>query len=230
VLWTDPRHPDQAALARTAQALGHVTRAGQVLTVIASSSSLWAWLAAAADTGTAALTEATAARPAVRVAVGPARAGLDGFRRSHNDAVATQQLMARRPDLQLARSADVQLIALALADEQRAREFVAHTLGPLADADPDLRDTLCVYIAEQFSTARATDYVSRLLKLRLGGHAAMQVSGRYVPVYLCAGTVCHYGRGDCRLSRRPELSSPPIDADDQVCLSCITAGAAASAP
>ena len=94
VLWTDPRRPDQAALAAAAEALGPVTRARQVLTVIASSSSVWAWLAAAADTGAAAITAATAAHPAVRVAVGPAGTGADGFRRSHFDAVATQRLMS----------------------------------------------------------------------------------------------------------------------------------------
>jgi DNA-binding PucR family transcriptional regulator len=184
VLWTDPRRPDQAALAAAAEALGPVTRARQVLTVIASSSSVWAWLAAAADTGAAAITAATAAHPAVRVAVGPAGTGADGFRRSHFDAVATQRLMSRRPDLRVARFADVQLVALALADEQGAREFVARTLGRLADADPDLRDTLCVYIGEQFSAARAAralythrntvlnrlQRAERLLPHRLAGH------------------------------------------------------------
>ena len=154
VLWTDPRRPDQAALAHAAEALGPTTRARQVLTVIASSSSVWAWLAAAADTGAGALTAATAAHPAVRVAVGPAGTGMDGFRRSHFDAVATQRLMSRRPDLRVARFADVQLVALAIQDEQRAREFVARTLGELADAEGELRDTLCVYIGEQFSAAR----------------------------------------------------------------------------
>jgi DNA-binding PucR family transcriptional regulator len=186
VLWTDPRRPDQAALAAAAEALGPVMRARQVLTVIASSSSVWAWLAAAADTGAAAITAATAAHPGVRVAVGPGGAGADGFRRSHFDAVATQRLMARRPDLRVARFADVQLVALALADEQRAREFVARTLGQLADADADgeLRDTLCVYIGEQFSAARAAralythrntvlnrlQRAERLLPFPLAGH------------------------------------------------------------
>jgi DNA-binding PucR family transcriptional regulator len=145
VLWTNPRRPDQAALAAAADALGTATRARQTLTVIASSSSVWAWLAAAADTAADAV---TAAHPAVRVAVGPAGSGVDGFRRSHFDAVATQRLMSRRTDLRVARFADVQLVALALADEQRAREFVARTLGELAGADRELRDTLCVYIGE----------------------------------------------------------------------------------
>jgi len=184
VLWTDPRRPDQAALAAAAEALGPVTRARQVLTVIASSSSVWAWLAAAADTDAAALAAATAAWPAVRVAAGPAGHGVDGFRRSHFDAVTTQRLMSRRPDLRVARFADVQLVTLTIADEQRAREFVARTLGNLADADPELRDTLCVYIGEQFSAARAAralythrntvlnrlQRAERLLPLPLAGH------------------------------------------------------------
>jgi hypothetical protein len=89
ILWTDPRRPDQAALAQAAEVLGPATRARQVLTVIASSSSVWAWLAAA-DTDAGAITAATAAHPAVRVAVGPTGSGVDGFRRSHFDAVATR--------------------------------------------------------------------------------------------------------------------------------------------
>jgi DNA-binding PucR family transcriptional regulator len=184
ILWTDPRRPDQAALAAAAEALGPATRAGQVLTVIASSSSVWAWLAAAADTGAGAITAATAAHPGVRVAVGPAGAGADGFRRSHFDAVAAQRLMSRRPDLRVARFADVQLVTLAIQDEQRAREFVARTLGNLAGAESELRDTLCVYIGEQFSAARAAralythrntilnrlQRAERLLPFPLAGH------------------------------------------------------------
>src|SRR6476646_6837877 len=159
-------------------------RARQVLTVIATSSSVWAWLAAAGDAGAGALTAATAQYPAVRIAVGPADAGADGFRRSHFDAVATQRLMSRRPDLRVTRFAPLQLVALALADEQGAREFVARTLVTLADADPDLRDTLCVYIGEQFSAGRAARALythrntvlnrlpraERLLPHRLAGH------------------------------------------------------------
>jgi DNA-binding PucR family transcriptional regulator len=184
IVWTDPRNPDQAALARAAEALGPATRARQVLTVTASSSSVWAWLAAAADTAAAALTAATAAHPAVRVAFGPAGTGIDGFRRSHYDAAATQRLMARRPDLRVARFADIQLVALALQDEQRAREFTARTLGRLADADRELRDTLGAYIGEQFSAARAARVLythrntvlnrlhraERLLPFPLAGH------------------------------------------------------------
>jgi hypothetical protein len=39
--------------------------------------------------------------------------------------------------------------------------------------------------------------------------------------------VCHYGGGDCR-SVSARAVAALVDADDQVCFSCITAGAAAS--
>src|SRR5262249_23818033 len=149
-----------------------------------SSAGVWPGRAPRADTGAGAITAATAAHPVVRVAVGPAGAGTDGFRRSHFDAVATQRLMSRRPDLRVARFADVQLVTLAIEDEQRAREFVARTLGALADADRELRATLCVYIGEQFSAARTAralythrnpvlnrlQRAQRLLPLPLAGH------------------------------------------------------------
>jgi DNA-binding PucR family transcriptional regulator len=184
VLWTDPSRPDQAALARAAEALGPATGARQVLTVIASSSSVWAWLATAADTDADAIAAATAAHPAVRIAVGPAGTGAGGFRRSHFDAVGTQRLMSRRPGLRVARFADVQLVALAIQDEQRARQFVTRTLGALADAEPEIRGTLAVYVREQFSASRAAralyahrntvlgrlQRAERLLPLPLAGH------------------------------------------------------------
>ena len=76
------------------------------------------------------------------------------------------------------------LSTLAIQDEQRALEFVARTLGSLGDADRELRDTLCVYIGEQFSAARAAralythrntvlnrlQRAERLLPLPLAGH------------------------------------------------------------
>jgi DNA-binding PucR family transcriptional regulator len=61
------------------------------------------------------------------------------------------------------------------------RPGVARTLGQLTDAESELRDTLCVYIGEQFSAARAlyTDRntilnrlqrAERLLPFPLAGH------------------------------------------------------------
>jgi DNA-binding PucR family transcriptional regulator len=50
---------------------------------------------------------------------------------------------------------DVLLVALPPADEPRAGFFGAGTLGELASADEELRETVRVYIREQFSASRA---------------------------------------------------------------------------
>jgi DNA-binding PucR family transcriptional regulator len=49
---------------------------------------------------------------------------------------------------------DVRLVALAAHDDEEAADFVARTIGDLASAAPELRDTLRTYIREQFNTTR----------------------------------------------------------------------------
>jgi PucR-like helix-turn-helix protein len=64
--------------------------------------------------------------------------------------------MHRMPgELRVAGFQDVQLVALAAHDGERASEFVTRTLGDLATADPALRDTLRTYIREESSASRA---------------------------------------------------------------------------
>jgi DNA-binding PucR family transcriptional regulator len=58
-------------------------------------------------------------------------------------------------NLRLATYEDVQVVALATADEERAGEFVTRTLGDLATAEADLRETLRVYLREGSSASRA---------------------------------------------------------------------------
>jgi DNA-binding PucR family transcriptional regulator len=92
----------------------------------------------------------------VRIALGTTEPGLDGFRRSHLNALSTQRLMRRMPQqMRVAAFADVQLVALAAHDEERMGEFVGSTLGALTEADPVLAETLRVYIREGFSASRA---------------------------------------------------------------------------
>lgn len=155
ILWMDPADPDQAALSRAADALARAARSVQALTVAATSSSLWAWFTPGGELDTRALAATAAPYPGVRIAVGSTEPGIAGFRRSHADAGATQRLMMVRPGLQATRFTDVQLVILAVHDPQRAAEFVARTLGRLSVADEELRETLRVYVREQFNAARA---------------------------------------------------------------------------
>jgi DNA-binding PucR family transcriptional regulator len=156
ILWSDPATADQAELDRAAEALARAAGATRQLTVIASGSSVWVWFLAAADVDPDGARAALEQSPRVRAAVGFPGAGIDGFRRSHFDALSTQRLMNQRGgELRFARFADVQLVALAAHDPERAGAFVARTLGELATASPELRETLRTYIREQFSASRA---------------------------------------------------------------------------
>ncbi len=156
VVWTEAGAVDPGALERVADALARSMGARRPFTVAASAGSLWVWVGGTGRPDLDAIRDALAASPGVRVAVGTQAAGMDGFRRSHLDALAAQRLMHRVPgDLRLATYEDVQVVALATADEERAGEFVTRTLGDLATAEADLRETLRVYLREGSSASRA---------------------------------------------------------------------------
>jgi DNA-binding PucR family transcriptional regulator len=88
----------------------------------------------------------------IRVAFGRPGHGLEGFRRSHREAVQAARVasLARGLERRVVGYAQVELVSLLAADLPRAREFVKTRLGPLAvDAEPmqRLRETLLVYLA-----------------------------------------------------------------------------------
>ena len=154
VLWTVAAMPDQAALMRSANELRRRVAAPQMLALPASSSSLWLWLGSNEPLDPPALTGALEGG-AVRLAVGGADVGLDGFRRSHFEAVSAQQMLLRVSHVTAAAYDDVALVHLATQNEQAARAFVARVLGELATADPALRDTVRAYVREGHSASRA---------------------------------------------------------------------------
>jgi DNA-binding PucR family transcriptional regulator len=55
---------------------------------------------------------------------------------------------------QVASYDDVQVVALATQDEERADEFVSRTLGDFQAAPAELRETARVYLREQSNTTR----------------------------------------------------------------------------
>jgi DNA-binding PucR family transcriptional regulator len=156
VVWSEGDLSDQGQLERLADALARGAGASHPFTVMASTRSLWVWYADGVAHDVQSLRAQLSGAPGVRVALGSSGDGMEGFRRSHLDALVTQRLMNRMPGrLAIASYEDVQLLALSAQDEERAAEFVARTLGELARADEELRETLRVYIREQFSASRA---------------------------------------------------------------------------
>jgi DNA-binding PucR family transcriptional regulator len=155
IVWSEPGTADQAQLDRAAEQLARAGGAARPLTVIASASSTWAWFASAHELSREDALAALADVRGVRAALGVPDAGIEGFRRSHLDALATQRLLHNLAgDVRVARFADVELVALAASDSERAGEFVARTLGALGTADSELRETLRTYVREGFSASR----------------------------------------------------------------------------
>jgi DNA-binding PucR family transcriptional regulator len=158
VCFSDDPRPDPGELERAGQALGAAAGGRRVLTVLASAASLWAWVAGDEAPAPAAVEAALETLPGVRVALGPAGVGVEGFRRSHQDALATQRLLVRGARrVRVAAYDDVAMVALVTQDEERAAELVARTLGDLATAPGELRETLRTYLREGSNASRTAE-------------------------------------------------------------------------
>ena len=168
IVWGTPTTaPDQ--LEAAAESLLRTSRASSRLTVVASAAALWLWLPVDTVPHVGQLEAELAAHPDVRVAVGRPGRDVDGFRRSHLDAVVAQRMLTRLTSpRRVARYQDVQLVALLTADPTQADEFLADTLGDLLHADGETRQAVAVYVQEQCSTTRTAErlYTHRNTVLR----------------------------------------------------------------
>ncbi len=154
VIWSDNPAGDMARLDAAAEALGQAAGV-RPLTILASTATRWVWVPGTAI-NTMALSDSIDPMPDIRVAIGPCVEGIDGFRRSHFDAITTQQMMARLQSPQrVAFFADVELVALITGDTDRATEFVHHTLGQLEAAASELQEYVRVFVDEQCNASRA---------------------------------------------------------------------------
>lgn len=151
IVWSDEAAADGAIEAVTND-LARMSGAARPLTLPVGPSTAWVWLSGGASSG---LSERLPPIEGVRVALGRPGAGLAGFRRSHQEAAATQRLARRLPLRSPLTSYDeVEVLALASTNEDQARDFVARTLGPLAQAPVEVRDTLRTYLRQECNLTR----------------------------------------------------------------------------
>lgn len=126
------------------------------LTVRASATSRWMWLSGEAAPDQHHIERILLTTDDVRASMGRPGHGLAGFRASHQDALAAQSLIVRLGSpRRFTRYPDVELVDTLTKDRESARRFVLKTLGPLAAADPSLRQSLLTYVQCGFSTTRA---------------------------------------------------------------------------
>ena len=166
VIWSDEReggHDDLGALENAAVALATDANLAPPLVVALGGQTVHAWVGSREP----ATLSVIGVGGSMRAAVGCCGHGIEGFRASHREAVRARrvaQLAHGRPG-SVTRYDDIALTALASADLDLAREFVARELGPLAEPDDDtvrLAATLRVYLEEQASPRRTAQ--------RLGVH------------------------------------------------------------
>ncbi|WP_067825283.1 PucR family transcriptional regulator [Nocardia inohanensis] len=159
VLWSPPAGEVQGALEQAATMLARAAGLRPPLTFSAGSSALWAWMSGDVLPPVDVLRDALDAVPAgVRAAIGPPRAGITGFRRSHEAALGMHNLLAGQSDAdRVTVYHDLEVTALAAQNITRAVEFVADTLGPLAADTPAaarLRETLRTFLDEAENAPR----------------------------------------------------------------------------
>ncbi|HWJ81195.1 MAG TPA: helix-turn-helix domain-containing protein [Nocardioides sp.] len=153
IVWSDST-PAEGALEAVTNDLARTSGAARPLTLPVGPSTVWVWLSGGASEAGLRL-HPTEDLGGLRVALGRPGTGLAGFRRSHLEAATTQRLARRLPLRSPVTSYDeVEVVALATADEDQARAFVTHTLGPLAAAPPEVRETLRTYLRQECSLTR----------------------------------------------------------------------------
>lgn len=169
VIWADDMTGDLSVLDRTAEAFAGAAGAPRPLSILASAASRWVWAAGNTDLDTDRLRAVIDATPDVRIAIGPTRDGIDGFRRSHFAALTAQRMLTRLGSPQrIAFYTDIQLTALITQDPQAADEFINEVLGEFQSANPQLHTAVLTFIHEQCNTSRtaARLYTHRSTLLR----------------------------------------------------------------
>lgn len=155
MIWSE-EGSDPEALERSAQSLRQAAGSNALLSVQASTGALWVWVKPTRDLEE--IGRALGDSSANRFALGATLAGVDGFRRSHADASEVQRLVLRLgTDLKVARYDAMKVVALLTHDEERANRFVRETLGELARAPQNLKETLRTYLRQQSNATRTAE-------------------------------------------------------------------------
>jgi DNA-binding PucR family transcriptional regulator len=149
IIWSEDPDVDLGALDRAAD---QVCAGQRPLTVHATATTRWVWMPGRP----VAHLPAGAIWPAVRIALGSTAPGVDGFRRSHIEALTVQRMLARLSSpQQLATHEEVELVALLTSDPERAEHFVRRNLGDLETAGQDIIQAVRVFIAAQCNASHA---------------------------------------------------------------------------
>jgi DNA-binding PucR family transcriptional regulator len=156
VIWSDLAESDAAQLDQATERFARTAGAHRPLSVIASAATRWVWIPARVEPDPVPLGKVIDELRGVRIAIGSTAHGIEGFRRSHLDALATQRLLAHLHSTQRIASFDtVQLVSLVTENLDRADQFIKDTLGELESASPEIRTAVLAFVTQQCNASRA---------------------------------------------------------------------------
>lgn len=148
IIWSEEADAELSHLEAMAEALARHAGARQSLVVIVNAATLWVWTHGAQPIDLSALQQVALTLPGVRTAVGSSGPGIEGFRRGHLDALATQRLMGRlNAKASAVRFDQIRLVSLLMENTEAGQRFISHTLGKLATAAPSLRTALYTFLS-----------------------------------------------------------------------------------
>lgn len=164
IVWTGGRTPaDPTHLTHAADAVLGAAGCAATLVLPVGAQRVWAWGSRTAHPPVPSDAQSVVMAPDVRVATGVAGVGVDGFRRSHQQAGhAARVATMSAGDDPLLHYADLDLVAMLSADMSAAGEFVVRELGALAGPDESvamMRHTLKCYLDRDRSLARTAAHL-----------------------------------------------------------------------
>ncbi|MAM89800.1 MAG: polyketide synthase regulator [unclassified Hahellaceae] len=148
VIWSEQAETEIGVLDEAANTFARCAGSTQPLTVIANAATLWVWTTGDKALDVQALQVALRKLSDVRMTIATAGHGIEGFRRAHLDALATQGVLGRlNSPAQVASFDEIRLVALMARDPEATLQFIKHTLGGLSTAQPSLRRSLRIYLS-----------------------------------------------------------------------------------
>ncbi|MCX4909892.1 CdaR family transcriptional regulator [Streptomyces sp. NBC_00878] len=157
-----PGHADATVVHRAASATIDALGATARLVMPVGRTAVWAWCALARDVPPPPVDDRLA-RPGTLLFLGEPGYGIEGFRRSHREALEAARVAQHSavPHGDVVRYADVDVVAMMTTDREQASEFVARELGDLGRNEdplaPALRETVLSWFEHQGRTQATAD-------------------------------------------------------------------------
>lgn len=148
LVWSESPDVEIQSLEDMARTLAHLTGTVAPLIVFAASATLWLWMSAAKPLDLNALQGVAHQFPKNRAAIGSPGMGVNGFRRSHLEALSTQRVLGRLAGAPAVATIDqVRMVSLMTQDLRAARQFVLSMLGRLATEPMVFQHSLHAFLA-----------------------------------------------------------------------------------